>query len=138
MAPGGVGQAEDGVAMDADEASGLSDAVAFGQVVQDRDGLRLGEMAAVQRRPLAFGEACAAGFAVELSVLLVLAEAAANGEVAGVALAVEGTLGILAAKTGEVVHVGNEPGGLSRDAIGEWEWETLHILRRIPRNGSTC
>ena len=36
--------------MDADEASGLADAIALGQVLQDRDGRRFGELTAVKRR----------------------------------------------------------------------------------------
>jgi len=133
MSPGGVGEAEDGVAVDAEEASGLADAVAFGQVVQDRDGGGLGQMAAVQRGALAFGEAGAAGVAVELSELLVLADSAADGEVAGVALAVERTFGLLATETGEVVHGRMEPGE-GRDAIEGWESRASLILRRIPQN----
>ena len=50
------------------------------------------------------------------SVLLVLAEAAADGEVAGVALAVERAFGLLAAEAGEVVHGRSEPGE-RRDVI---------------------
>jgi hypothetical protein len=111
MSSGGVGEAEDGVAVDAEEAPGLADAVAFGQVVQDRGGGGLGQMAAVQRGPLALREAGAAGVAVELSELLMLADPAADGEVAGGALTVERTLGILAAEAGEVVHGMSEPGG---------------------------
>jgi hypothetical protein len=104
VSSGGAGQSYDGVAMDADEAPGLSDAVAFGQVFQDRDGSLLREVAAIQRRALALGEAGAAGIAVELAELLVLAESAADREVPGVALTVERTVGILAAEAGEVVH----------------------------------
>jgi hypothetical protein len=120
MSPGGVGEAEDGVAVDAEEASGLADAVAFGQVVQDRGGGGLGQMAAVQRGALAFREAGAAGVAVELPELLVLADAAADGEVAGVTPAVEPTSGVLAAETGEVVH-GMSESGVRREAIRRWD-----------------
>jgi hypothetical protein len=90
--------------MDADEPPGLPDAVALVQVLQDGDGGRLGELAAVQGRALAFGEAGAAAVAVELAELVVLAVAAADGEVAGVTGAVELAVGILAAKAREVVH----------------------------------
>ena len=92
--------------MDADEPSGLADAAALVEVLEDREGLLLGEMAAVQRRALALGEAGPAGVAVELAELLVLAVAAADREVAGVAPAVERTVGILAAEACEVVHQG--------------------------------
>jgi hypothetical protein len=61
-------------------------------------------MAAIQRRALALREAGAAGVAVELSELLVFADAAADREVAGVASAVEPAVRILAAEASEVVH----------------------------------
>ncbi len=104
MLAGGAGQSDDGIGLDADEASGLSDAVALGQVVEDGDGGFIGESAAVQGRALAFGEASAASMAVELAKLFVLAVAAADREIAGVAPAVERTVEILAAEAGEVVH----------------------------------
>jgi hypothetical protein len=120
VSPGGAGEAEDGVAVDAERAPGRAYAVAFGQVVQDRRGGGLGEVVAVQRRALAPGEAGAAGIAVELPVLLVLAEAAADGQVAGAAPAVERASGLLAAESGEVVPGRAEPDG-RRDAIEGWE-----------------
>jgi hypothetical protein len=102
--PGDAGQSDDGVAMDADEASGGADAAALVEVLEHRVGLLLGQMAAVERRAFAFGEAGPTGVAVELSELLVLAVEAADREVAEVAPAVEHTVGILAAEAGEVVH----------------------------------
>jgi hypothetical protein len=104
MSSGGASQPQDGVAVDADEAPGLADAIAFGQVLQDGDGGRFGEVATIQRRALSFREAGAAGIAVELSELLVFADAAANREVPGVALTIERAVGILAAEAGEFVH----------------------------------
>ena len=104
MGPGGAGQSDDGVAVDADEAPGLADAVALGQVLQDRDGGLLGEVAAIQRRALALGEAGAAGAAVEEPKLPGPAESAGNGEVSGVAAAEVGTSRILATESREVVH----------------------------------
>ena len=100
---GGTGHPHHGVARDTDEASGLADAVALGQVLQDRDGGRLGEVGAVERRAFALRETGPAGVAVELAELLVLAVAAADREVAGVASAGERTVGILAAEACEVV-----------------------------------
>jgi hypothetical protein len=104
MLSGGAGQSDDGIRSDADEAAGLSNAVALGQVVEDGDGRLIGESAAVQGRALALGEAGTAGVTVELAKLLVLAVVATDREVAGVAPAVERTVGILAAEAGEVVH----------------------------------
>jgi hypothetical protein len=111
MLSGGEGQSDHGVGLDADEATGLSDAVALGQMVENGDGRLLGESAAVQGCALAFGEASAAGMAVELAKLLVLADSAADREIVGVALAVQRTVGILATKAGEVVHGARRPGG---------------------------
>ena len=138
MLTGGAGQADDGVAMDADEPSGLADAVALGQVLQDRDGDRLGEMAAVQRSALAFGEAGPAGVAVELAELLVLAVAAADREVAGVASARVGTVGILAAEACKVVHEANGPVATGGVVISGWVRDSSLILRQILHEGSIC
>jgi len=104
MLSGGAGQSDDGVAMDTDQSSGGADSAALVQVLEDRVGLLLGQMAAVERCAFAFGEAGPAGVAVELSELLVLAVVAADRQVSGVAPAVEPAVGILAAEAGEVVH----------------------------------
>src|SRR4051812_17134354 len=102
--PGGAGQSDDGVAVDADEPPGGADAAALVEVLEDGVRLLLGQVAAVERRALALGEAGPAGVAVELPELLVLAEASADREIAGVALAVECAARILAAEAREVVH----------------------------------
>ena len=135
--PGGTGESDDGVAVDADESPGEADATALAEVIEHRVGLLLGQVAAVERRALPFGEAGAAGVAVELSELLVLAEAAADREVAGVTSAIERAVGVLAAEAGEVVH------GSGWQEVPGWEEnrgskrKTFPILRRIPRDGST-
>jgi hypothetical protein len=130
---GGACQADDGVAMDADEAAGLADAVALGQVLQDRDGGRFGEVTAVQRRALALGETGPAGVAVELAELLVLAVAAADREVAGVASARERAVGILAAEARKIVPEAIRPvdGGVE---IEGWVGSMSLILTRRSRN----
>jgi hypothetical protein len=104
MLSGQAGQPGDGVAMDADEPAGLPGAVALGEVVQHRAGLVVREMRAEERGALALGEAVFAGPTVEEPDVALLAEAAAHGEVAGVALAVEGASGVLAAEASQVVH----------------------------------
>ena len=104
MFSGGAGQSDDGIAVDADEPPGGADAASLVEVIEDGVGLLLGEVAAVEGRALALGEAGPAGVAVELPELPVLAEAAADREVTGVALTVEPTDGIPAAEAGEVVH----------------------------------
>jgi hypothetical protein len=86
---GGAGQPDDGVAMDADEAPGLSDAVALGEVMEDGMGLLVGHPAVKQRGALSFGEAGLAGPTVEQPDVVVLAVAVADGQVAGAAFWVE-------------------------------------------------
>ena len=90
--------------MDADESSGGTDAAALVEVLKHGAGLFLGHMAAVERCAFTLGEAGAAAVAVELTELPVLAEPAADREVAGVPSAVERTGRILAAEAREVVH----------------------------------
>jgi hypothetical protein len=104
MIAGGSGQVDDGIGMDADEAPGLADAVAFGEVLQGGEGLVLGQPAVEQRGALALGEAGLAGSAVEQADPVVSAVAVADGEVAGVAPPVQGAIGVLATKAGEVVQ----------------------------------
>ncbi len=90
--------------MDTDEAFGLTDPVAFDQVLKDREGFFRGEAGVEQRRALAFREAGLTGLAVEQADLLMFAVAIADGEVARIALTVERTSRILAAEAREVVH----------------------------------
>jgi hypothetical protein len=134
---GGAGEADDGVAMDADESSGGADAAALVAVLEHREGLRLGPMAAGERRALALGEAGPAGVAVGLPELLRLAEAAADREVAGVTSAVERAVRILAAEAREVVHGVARHGVPGWDETGGWKRKTSPILRRIPHQGSS-
>ena len=137
MNSGGACQADNGVAMDADEAPGLANAVALGQVVEDRDGGRFGEVATIQWSALTLGEAGPAGVAVELAELLLFAVVAADREVAGVTFAAEHTAGILAAETYEVVHEANWPSARGGDVFGTELRQSRLILRTIPRHGST-
>jgi hypothetical protein len=104
MIAGGAGQPDDGVGMDADEAAGLSDAVALGEVLEDGPGLVVGQPAVEQRGALALGEAGLAGLTVEQSEVAILAVAVADGQVAGAAAPVERAFGVLAAEAREVVH----------------------------------
>ena len=73
-------------------------------VFEDREDLVLGQVGAIQRGALAFGEAVAAGAAIEQAILPVLAESAGDGEVSGVAAAEVGASGIQATEPREVVH----------------------------------
>jgi hypothetical protein len=65
MIAGGAGQADHGVAVDADEPFGLADATAFIEVGEDGVRLLVGEPAVEQGRALALGEAGLAAVAVE-------------------------------------------------------------------------
>ena len=110
-------QADDGIAVDVEEASGLSDAAAFGEVLEYGAGLLLGQVGVEKRRALALGEAILAGVAVEQPDVVLFAVAAAYGEVSGVASAVKGAMGILAAEACEVVHGWKTPGAPGRVGI---------------------
>ena len=83
MIAGGAGQADDGIAMDADEAPGLSDAVVLGEVMEYGAGLLLGHAAVEQWGALALGEAGLAGVAVEQADVILLAVTVADGQVSG-------------------------------------------------------
>jgi hypothetical protein len=110
-------QADDGIAVDVEEASGLSDAAALGEMLEHGAGLLLGQVGVEKRRALALGEAILAGVAVEQPDVVLFAVAAAYGEVSGVASAVKGAIGILAAEVCEVVQGWKTPGGPGRVGI---------------------
>ena len=107
MLSGPASQAGDGSGVDANETSGLADAVALGQVVEHGAGLFFEQMAVKEGRALAFGEAVLASFAVEEVDVIELAVAGADREIAGVALAVADAVGVLAPKAREVIHAAN-------------------------------
>jgi hypothetical protein len=95
--------ANDGVFLDAAQASGLAYAAALGDVVQDVNDLVLGEATIEQGSALAFGEACLAGLAVQQATL-VLAVAGTDGKVAVIAFAEVRAVVVLATEEAEVVH----------------------------------
>jgi hypothetical protein len=128
---GGSGQPDDGVAMGADQAAGLADAVALGEVVKDGGGLLLGQAAVEQRGALALGEAGLAGLAVEQADVVILAVAVTDGEVAGVAPPMQGAFGILAAEAREVVHGDRASRRAGRVEVQGIDKEMLDILRRL-------
>jgi hypothetical protein len=107
--PGLVGVADDGVLIDADEAGGLSNAAAVLEVLEDREGLVVGQARAEQGRAFALGEAHLAGAAGEQAALFVLAVAEGDAEVASATPAVVGAMGVLAAEGVEAVHEGGSP-----------------------------
>jgi hypothetical protein len=101
--------ADHGVAVHLHQPCGGPNAVAFGQVLEDRDGLLLGQLRAERGRPLALGEAIFARAAVEQSTLLVLAVAGADGQLADASLAVIGALLVHAAEAREILGHGDAP-----------------------------
>ena len=119
MLAGGAAVAADGIGMDLDQARRLEDATTLGDVFEDRGDLVLGPVGAVQRGALTFGEAGAAGAAIEEPKLPGLAESAGDGEVCGIAAAEVGASGIQATESRQVV-----PGlrcGLEREARARLE-----------------
>jgi hypothetical protein len=104
MLSGDAGQSDDGVGIDPDQASGGADATALIQVLEDGEGLLLGEMAVEEGRALALGEAVLAGLAVEQADVVLCAVSVADREIAGVSARVEGAAGVLTAEAREVVH----------------------------------
>jgi hypothetical protein len=121
VSAGHLRQAGDGVAVDIDQASGLSDAAALGEVLEHGAGLLVGQVGMEQGRAFALGEAVLAGVAVEQADVVVLAVAGADGEVPCMASAVEGAIGLLAAETSEVVHGMGSPRRQGRVGLRGWE-----------------
>jgi hypothetical protein len=105
--------ADDRVLVDADQAAGLADATALGDVVQDGKDLVGGQAGVEQGRALALGEAGLARLAVEQAAP-VAAVVAADGEVAVAAPAEVGAIGVLAAEEAQVVHGAIRRRGQSR------------------------
>jgi hypothetical protein len=101
---GECAEAADGVLADADQAGGLADAAAVGDVGQGGQELVPGQAGAEERRALALGEAGLAGGAVEQAVLAFAAVAHADGEVAGAPPAAVRAVGVEAAEAAEVVQ----------------------------------
>ena len=100
-------QADDRIGVDVDQASGLWDAAAFGEVLEHGAGLLFGQVSREQGRALALGEAVLAGLAVEQADVVVLAVAGADCQVAEAPLTMIGTGVVLAAEAGEVLVHGS-------------------------------
>ena len=108
---GQAGQADDGVAMNTDQACGGADATSFLEMAEDRHELVVRELGTEEDGSLVFGEGALAGVAAEEPVLALPPQAVVDREVAGVASAEIRTLGIGAAEAREVVHR-PEPSGV--------------------------
>jgi hypothetical protein len=101
---GQTGQADDGVAMDADQACGGADATSFLEMAEDRHDRVVGELGPEEDGAFVLGESAPADVAAEESMLALLPEAVMDREVSGVALAEGGALGVGAAEACEVFH----------------------------------
>jgi hypothetical protein len=104
MIAGQAGQADDGVAMDADQACGGADATSFLEMAEDRHDRVVGELGTEEDGAFVLGEGALAGVAAEESVLALLPEAVVDREVSSVALAEGGALGVGATEAYEVFH----------------------------------
>jgi hypothetical protein len=98
------GQANHRVLVDTGQSAGLTDADAFLEVGQNGVGLIVGEAAIEQGGSGTLTEAVLAGAAGQVATLLETTVAEGYAKVAQAALAVVGTVGILAAKNLEFVH----------------------------------
>ncbi len=96
--------ADDRVLVYPDQAAGLADAAALGDVGKDGHHLLLGQAGVEQRGAFALRKACLAGLAVEQAPLLA-AVAHADGEVALAPLPLVEAVAILAAETRQVIRV---------------------------------
>jgi hypothetical protein len=101
------GQADNRVFVDPDQATGLTHAAAFLQMLEDREGFLLGQFATVQSSAFAFGKAFLAGATGQDTAFPVGSVAEANAEVVETAAAVVRTLRILTAEGFQVVHRGS-------------------------------
>ena len=86
MIAGQAGQADDGVAMDADQACGGADATSFLEMAEDRHDFVVGEFGPEEDGPFVLGEGVLAGLAEEEAVLALLSEAVVDREVSSIAL----------------------------------------------------
>jgi hypothetical protein len=124
-------QPHNGLAMDSGKTFGLTNPVAFGQVFENRQRFLGRQVRVEQSRALAFREARLTSLTVEEPDVLLFAVAAADREVAGVTLSVEGANRILAAKAGEVVHGCDPSWPVARGAIIEHKSQDNPRLVRI-------
>ena len=113
-------QPDDRIGVGVEKASGLSDAAAFGEVLEHGAGLLFGQVSLEQGRALALGKAVFAGLTVEQVDGVVPAIAPADREVSGVALAVEGTIRFLATAARKIIHGVETPGWWGRDGVRSW------------------
>jgi hypothetical protein len=103
----GTGQGDvacHGILVHTDEASGGPGPAALADVIQDVEGLGVGQSGLLQDGALAFGEAGLAGAAVDHADAMAFATPAPEGEISVAPAAGIGALGILAAEVFDGMH----------------------------------
>ena len=98
------GQPNHRVLVDPDQAARLADAATLLEMLEDGEGLFLGELAAVERGALTLREALLAGATGEDPTLFAGSIPEADPQVVEAALAVVGAVGVLAAEGFQVIH----------------------------------
>jgi hypothetical protein len=93
-----LGQSDDRVFANADQACGLTDTTTVGEVPQDVEELVVGQATVEQRRAFAFGETGFAAAAVQQTLRL-SAVVATDGQIRLAPLAIQRARGVLAAET---------------------------------------
>jgi hypothetical protein len=111
VAAGQPGVADHGVAVHLHQPGGGADAVALGQVLEDRQRLLLGQLGAEQRGALLLREPRLAGAAAEQAAALVLAVAGADRQVVDPSRAEVGATLVQAAEAGQVLRHGDASPG---------------------------
>src|SRR4051794_34551554 len=105
--PSGQGDvACDGVLIDLDQATGGPGPAALADVIQDIEGLLVGQAGPLQDGALALGEAGLAGAAVDHADALAFAAVAAEGEIPAAPEPCVGAARILATEMLDGIHVG--------------------------------
>src|SRR5205823_1965080 len=113
---------------------GGADAVAVGQVLEDRQRWLLGQLGPEPGRPLPLGEPRLAGAAVKHPALLVLAVAGADRQVAGPALAMIGAVLVQATEAGQVLGHGDT--SQPRVASGASSSDSVIHTKDLPRSAT--
>src|SRR3954454_16871069 len=104
MLTGRPGVAGQGVAVRLHQPGGGPDAVAFGPVFEDGDGLLLGQLGTKQGSPFSFGGPSLAGAAIEHPTPLIPAVTGADRQVVDPSAAVVGASLVQATGAREVLH----------------------------------
>jgi len=133
MSSGHLRQAGDGVSVDVHQASGPSEDVALGEVLEHGAGLLVGQVGLEQGRALALGEAVLAGFAVVQADVIVVAVGCADGEVPCVAAAVERANRLLATEPSEVVDGMRSSRRPERVGLRGRERDASDVTAPVPR-----